>query len=104
MRTSFFLLLSTFLIAACQQGPVDTPVVEIGVSFPESVGDSALGGPLLLVCIACFSLSSLFTYAYFGGKCFGFLFGACAFFLCHVFSRCSDHIPGTPRSKPLVRK
>jgi len=34
------------------------------------------GGALLLVCIACFSLSSLFTYAYFGGKCFGFLFGA----------------------------
>ncbi|MEZ6017889.1 MAG: amino acid carrier protein [Planctomycetota bacterium] len=34
------------------------------------------GGELLLVCIACFSLSSLFTYAYFGGKCFGFVFGA----------------------------
>ena len=37
---------------------------------------SEIGGWLLLVCIACFSLSSLFTYGYFGGKCFGFLFGA----------------------------
>lgn len=34
------------------------------------------GGELLLVCIACFSLSSLFSYAYFGTKCFAFAFGA----------------------------
>ena len=34
------------------------------------------GAELLLVCVVCFSLSSLFTYAYFGSKCLGFLCGA----------------------------
>jgi AGCS family alanine or glycine:cation symporter len=35
----------------------------------------AWGPKLLLLCVLCFSLSSLFSYAYFGSKCFTFLFG-----------------------------
>jgi AGCS family alanine or glycine:cation symporter len=34
------------------------------------------GGYILLVCILCFGVSSLFSYSYFGNKCFTFLFGA----------------------------
>jgi len=40
-----------------------------------SDGFPAWGDKLLLVCILCFSLSSLFSYAYYGNKCFAFLFG-----------------------------
>ncbi len=49
MRTSFFLVFSLVLLAACQNGPAAGPAVEIGVSFAESVGDSALDGRLLLM-------------------------------------------------------
>ncbi len=49
MRLSFLLVLSSLFIAACQQGPAAGPVVEIGVSFAESVGDSSLDGRLLLM-------------------------------------------------------
>ncbi len=49
MRTSFFLVFSLLLLAACQGGPAPGPVVEIGVSFAESVGDTALDGRLLLM-------------------------------------------------------
>ena len=52
---------------------------EDGVTLTASAFDAAYpgwGGPLLLVCILCFGLSSLFSYSYFGAKCFGFLFGA----------------------------
>jgi len=34
------------------------------------------GKYLLLICIAVFSLSSLFSYSYYGTKCMSFLFGA----------------------------
>ena len=40
------------------------------VSFP------GYGKYILLICIASFSISSLFTYSYFGTKCFSFLAGA----------------------------
>ena len=33
------------------------------------------GSYLLLACVLCFGLSSLFSYSYFGTKCFRFLFG-----------------------------
>src|SRR5690606_804628 len=35
-----------------------------------------VGKYLLLVCIAVFSISSLFSYSYYGSKCMSFLFGA----------------------------
>jgi alanine or glycine:cation symporter, AGCS family len=34
------------------------------------------GEPLLYLCIACFGATGLFSYAYYGGKCFAFLAGA----------------------------
>ena len=34
------------------------------------------GGPLLLLCAATFGIATLFSYSYFGMKCFAFLFGA----------------------------
>lgn len=36
----------------------------------------SLGGPLLLLCAVTFGVATLFSYSYFGMKCFAFLFGA----------------------------
>jgi len=50
-----------------------------GVSLTASAfGDAmpGIGKYLLLICIAIFSISSLFSYSYYGSKCMSFLFGA----------------------------
>jgi len=50
-----------------------------GVSLTSNAFAEALPGIgeyLLLVCIAIFSISSLFSYSYYGSKCAGYLFGA----------------------------
>lgn len=50
-----------------------------GVSLTASAFASAMpvyGKYLLMACIAVFSVSSLFSYAYYGGKCLSFLIGA----------------------------
>ncbi|MEO6348860.1 MAG: alanine/glycine:cation symporter family protein [Aquaticitalea sp.] len=50
-----------------------------GVSLTATAFNNALpgvGNYLLLICIATFSMSSLFTYSYYGTKCMSFLFGA----------------------------
>ncbi|WP_417867890.1 alanine/glycine:cation symporter family protein [Xanthomarina gelatinilytica] len=50
-----------------------------GVSLTASAFGNAMPGVgkyLLLVCIAVFSISSLFSYSYYGSKCMSFLFGA----------------------------
>ncbi len=50
-----------------------------GVSLTAAAFNNAIpgyGNYLLLVCIATFSISSLFTYSYYGTKCMSFLFGA----------------------------
>lgn len=52
---------------------------ENGVTLTASAFQEALGvaGPYLLVlCVAVFAFSSLFTYSYYGTKCLGFLIGA----------------------------
>src|SRR5690606_40947789 len=49
-----------------------------GVSLTASAFGNAMPGVgkyLLLVCIAVFSISSLFSYFYYGSKCMSFLFG-----------------------------
>ncbi len=49
-----------------------------GVSLTASAFDNAIpfyGKYLLLICIATFSISSLFSYSYYGTKCMSFLFG-----------------------------
>ncbi|WP_223033382.1 alanine/glycine:cation symporter family protein [Hanstruepera marina] len=50
-----------------------------GVSLTASAFGNAMpqmGKYLLLLCIAVFSVSSLFSYSYYGSKCMSFLFGA----------------------------
>ncbi|NNE29194.1 MAG: sodium/alanine symporter, partial [Saprospiraceae bacterium] len=50
-----------------------------GVTLTASAFDASLPGIgkyLLLICIAAFSVSSLFSYSYYGSKCLGFLAGA----------------------------
>lgn len=50
-----------------------------GVSLTASAFANAMplvGRYVLLLCIAVFSMSSLFSYAYYGSKCMGFLFGS----------------------------
>jgi AGCS family alanine or glycine:cation symporter len=50
-----------------------------GVSLTASAFAEAMpsyGKYLLLVCIAVFSISSLFSYSYYGSKCLSFLIGA----------------------------
>ena len=50
-----------------------------GVSLTASAFNNAMpgiGNYALLLCIAIFSISSLFSYAYYGNKCMSFIFGA----------------------------
>lgn len=50
-----------------------------GVSLTASAFAKALSEPgkyILLLCIAVFSISSLFSYSYYGTKCLSFLFGS----------------------------
>jgi len=50
-----------------------------GVSLTASAFANAMPGIgkyLLLICITVFSISSLFSYSYYGSKCMSFLFGA----------------------------
>jgi len=50
-----------------------------GVSLTADAFGNAMPGIgkyLLLICIAIFSISSLFSYSYYGSKCMSFLFGA----------------------------
>lgn len=50
-----------------------------GVSLTAAAFDQAIpvvGNYLLMVCIAIFSISSLFSYSYYGTKCLSFLLGA----------------------------
>ena len=50
-----------------------------GVTLTATAFETALPGYGkygLMICIAVFSISSLFSYSYYGSKCFSFLFGA----------------------------
>ncbi len=52
---------------------------ENGVSLTATAFQDGLpfyGNYLLLICIIIFSVSSLFSYSYYGGKCMSYLFGA----------------------------
>lgn len=49
-----------------------------GVSLTATAFDNSFpvfGNYLLLLCVAVFSISSLFSYSYYGSKCMGFIFG-----------------------------
>ncbi len=50
-----------------------------GVSLTLAAFEASLGQPgrfVLIMCVALFALSTMFGYAYYGRKCFSFLFGA----------------------------
>ncbi len=52
----------------------DNGITLTAAAFQEALG---IAGPSLLVlCVTVFAFSSLFTYAYYGTKCLGFLIGA----------------------------
>ncbi len=56
-----------------QQGSLD------GVTMTAAAVNTALPGwglYLLITCIACFGISTVFSYSYYGAKCLGFLIGA----------------------------
>lgn len=61
---------------------------ENGITLTASAFQEALGiaGPtLLVICVTVFAFSSLFTYAYYGTKCLGFLIGADKQYLYNYF-------------------
>ncbi len=41
-----------------------------------SQGIPGIGNTVLIICVVIFSITTMFTYNYYGAKCFGFLFGA----------------------------
>ncbi len=50
-----------------------------GVTLTANAFEAAMpgfGAYLLVLCVVCFSITSLFTYSYYGAKCFAFLLGA----------------------------
>lgn len=65
----------TILVTGVWKGPdASNGVTLTADAFQEALG---YAGPVLLVlCVLIFSLSSLFTYSYYGSKCFSFLAGA----------------------------
>lgn len=65
----------SILVTGVWKGP-DT---SNGVTLTADAFQEALGvaGPyILILCVLIFSLSSLFTFSYYGSKCFGFIAGA----------------------------
>ncbi len=59
-----------------------------GVSLTASAFEASMpgvGNYLLLVCIAVFSISSLFSYSYYGSKCLSYIIGAKYKFLYNYF-------------------
>jgi len=65
--------LAILLTGVWQQGEYS------GVSLTANAFDSAmpgLGNYILVTCVVIFATTSMFSYSYYGTKCFGFLFGA----------------------------
>lgn len=52
----------------------DNGITLTAAAFQEALG--VAGPSILVICVAVFAFSSLFTYAYYGTKCLGFLIGA----------------------------
>ncbi|WMI67145.1 sodium:alanine symporter family protein [Mangrovimonas sp. YM274] len=64
----------SILVTGVWQSSDEDGVSLTAMAFSEAIPH--IGTYLLLLCIAVFSFSSLFTYSYYGGKCMSFLFGA----------------------------
>ena len=61
------------LVTGAWQNPDVKGVSMTAAAFDDSF--SSVGNYLLLLCVAVFSISSLFSYSYYGSKCMGFIFG-----------------------------
>jgi len=71
---------TAFMILAtgAWQSATQTTTTREGVTLTARAFDTALpwaGGPILLVCVVCFSLSTMFGYGYYGVKCATYLLG-----------------------------
>lgn len=64
----------TILVTGVWQTTDDNGVSLTANAFSSSM--PGFGSYLLLLCIAVFSISSLFSYSYYGSKCMSFLFGS----------------------------
>lgn len=64
----------SILVTGVWQTSEDNGVSLTATAFQEGI--PYYGKYLLLICIAIFSISSLFSYSYYGTKCMSFLFGA----------------------------
>ena len=64
----------TILVTGVWRTSDTNGVTLTATAFEESI--PGIGPYILLLCIAVFSISSLFSYSYYGTKCLSFLFGA----------------------------
>lgn len=64
----------TILVTGAWQQSSENGVSLTAAAFQEAIPGA--GKYILLLCIAVFSISSLFSFAYYGTKCMSFLFGA----------------------------
>ena len=71
----------TILVTGVWESTSDNGVSLTASAFNVSM--PGIGQYILLACIAIFSISSLFSYSYYGSKCMGFLFGADKKFMYH---------------------
>ena len=71
------------LISGVWQGNDSNGVTMTAEAF--SIMMPTVGIYILMACIFCFSVSTIFTYSYYGTKCFGFLFGAHRQYLYNYF-------------------
>ncbi len=64
----------SILVTGVWQTGDDNGIALTSAAFGEALGP--IGPYLLILCVAVFAFSSLFTYSYYGTKCFGFIVGA----------------------------
>ena len=64
----------TILVTGVWKTSDSNGVTLTATAFADSI--PGIGPYVLLICIAVFSISSLFSYSYYGTKCLSFLFGA----------------------------
>ena len=62
------------LVSGVWQGSDANGVTMTAAAFEAMI--PGYGRYLLIICIVCFSITTIFSYSYYGSKCLGFLFGA----------------------------
>lgn len=64
----------TILVTGVWKNTKDDGVTLTAAAFEQAM--PGIGNEILLICICTFAITTLFSFSYYGGKCFGFLFGA----------------------------